>query len=185
MNPKIVVIAGWARSGKDTFVNQLIKNDNSIYYWSTIDPFKSFLESGLSLRYNGSPEMRELLSDLKSCVLKYSKTHFIYMIEEYIETHLGKFSHIVTQMREKDQLDLFKNHFRENVILVYITRPNKKDESITVLEPNIGSLWQYIYVDFDVLIENDGSIEDLQKKADEFYKEYLAISTPEIAPMTI
>jgi hypothetical protein len=88
-------------------------------------------------------------------------------------------------MREKDQLDLFKNHFRENVILVYITRPNKKDESITVLEPNIGSLWQYIYVDFDVLIENDGSIEDLQKKADEFYKEYLAISTPEIAPMTI
>lgn len=159
----IVVINGTGGSGKDTFVHECEKFTH-VYNYSSVDCIKA-VASNLGWRGDKSDEGRKFLSDLKRLSAQYNDWpyrrtrmnagYFLYTNE----TDKIMFVHI----REPEEIQRFVDEFSAVTLLI----TNSKVEPI---ETNLsdGRVGCYKY---DYVIDNSGSLEDLNKKAHRFLQD--------------
>ena len=171
MSLKIVVINGIAQHGKDTFVKEVIAagaDDVSVINHSTVRLVKN-----VARRYFGADETvkkgdaeRRLWSDLKDAWTRYNNGPFnevVEMVREIESCYRPRQKVILfIHAREPVEIDKLKKKFGDACMTLLITNYNK-----TYVPDNHADQDVFDY-EYDLIIKNDGTIEDLKQKADEF-----------------
>ena len=166
-NKTVVIVNGRPRSGKDTFCKYIIKycekNKKECDVWSTIDFEKELLEDIVNRPYNVESEKdRAFLSEFKQLVNRYYDITF-RDFTNLLDLYDGIF---LIHTREWNEIIRFKDYCKENninFITVFITSPNEQE----------FSNWSDTFcIDrkelYDILINNNGTLEDLKEYAEQF-----------------
>lgn len=157
----IFIINGSGSKGKDQFVedvNQFI----SVYNVSSVDIIK---EMARNVGWNGSKteKDRKFLADLKTLCTEYNDSPYKYIfrcVTMFRNTSLqdAMFIHI----REPKEIERAVKQFGAKTILV-------KSDRVEDIASNPADAGVYDY-NYDYVIENNGTLEDLKNKAEEFVK---------------
>lgn len=158
---KIVMMNGVARVGKTTFATFCEKLQDKTTYISSIDLFK-----GIALTYYGwdnhkDEKGRKLLSDLKIAAITYNPEFILTLITPFLG--VGR-KCLIVDNRDISDIEVVYKYYPEELVSVLLTRPN------TVVPNNEGDLNVYKYK-YDYVINNNGSLNDLQAKAKQFLKD--------------
>lgn len=170
MNKQIFVINGSGGVGKDTFVelvsvelNDKLKRFHTVVNFSSVDKVK---EIAREVGWDGkkSEKDRKFLSDLKSLTSDYYDMPFQSMkhkIEEFTKSDEEQvlFLHI----REPEEIKRVVNEFGAKSILIV-------RDSVMHITSNVSDKNVFNY-HYDIVIENNGTIEDLQEKVKQFVNE--------------
>ena len=157
---EILIINGSGGVGKDTFVNLLAKH-SAVYHDSIVNPIK---EMAKEFGWTGekTEKDRKFLSDLTMLADNYSD--YTYTIAK--ETMYMFMSDVICgeilciDMREASQIERAKKEFGAKTVL--ITR-----NSVPHITSNVADKGVFD-IEYDFYITNDGSIDELEKKAEEF-----------------
>ena len=172
MNKQIFVINGFGGVGKDTFVelvsvelNDRLKRFHTVVNFSSIDKEK---EIAREIGWDGrkTEKDRKFLSDLKSLTRDYCDMPFQSMknkIKEFLESEEGQvlFLHI----REPEEIKRVVNEFGAKTILIV-------RDSVTQITSNTSDKNVFDY-HYDFIVDNNGTIEELQEKAKQFVNKFL------------
>lgn len=163
MNNKIIVINGIGGVGKDSFVEFIKRNYfiGTVVNVSTIDNVKS---AAAQLGWDGVKDEkgRLFLSELK----KFANNFYpisVNTVREAIKNN-PRASVIFVHCREPKEIDKIKEEFDIKTILVKsdrVTAPNNNSDL------NVGNY------DYDYVIDNNGTLYDLEKTAKRFITEVL------------
>lgn len=168
---RVVIMNGRPYSGKTTFEN-MCKNifGSRCIIVSTIDGIKTIARYG---GWDGKKDLRDrkFLSDLKDLFTEYNDYPFNYIINKVdeFEAELKTYDiidlpHVIfVDCREPKEIEKLKNYFGKNATTLILWRPdtdfnktsNHADEDV----------WKYKY---DCIIENSGSLKELNAKAEGF-----------------
>ena len=166
----IIIINGLSRTGKDSFV-RFIKLEavlSVIKEHSTIGTVKRALLGNGMLNANKGPDEREFLNSVKKAWIKYNNGPFKQVVElaknlelMYNQMYNIPQIYLFVHVREKEEIEKLKKHFKENCITVLIRK--KEVEA----QPGDEEVFN---IEYDFEINNDGNLTDLNKKAVEFLK---------------
>lgn len=155
---KILIINGHAESGKTTFEQLVTKHTYGIIY-SSIDCVKQ-----LAINYFGwdgvkNEYWRKFLSQLK----KFLVENFDYVYKD-IANKVKDFNNsdaeiLMIDIREPEEIKRFKNEFE--AITLFIKNDNVKIITSNESDRNVENFT------YDYIIENNGSLEELEEKAKE------------------
>lgn len=171
MTKQVFIINGSGGVGKDTFVNLVTEYFNSRYKYKTIN-FSSVYEIKRIAKIIGwdgvskTEKDRKFLSDLKSLCTEYNDMPFKSMCKMMDEFNKSKYYQMLfLHIREPEEIERAKKEFNAKTILVkrnpieHITS-NKSDEKV----------YDYTY---DIMVNNDGKIKDLELKVIEFVEDFV------------
>lgn len=172
MNKQIFVINGSGGVGKDTFVelvsvelNDKLKRFHTVVNFSSVDRVK---EIAKEIGWDGrkTEKDRKFLSDLKSLTRDYCDMPFQSMknkIKEFLESEEGQvlFLHI----REPEEIKRVIDEFGAKTILIV-------RDSVTQITSNTSDKNVFDY-HYDFIVDNNGTIEELQEKAKQFANKFL------------
>jgi len=166
---KIILVNGMPESGKTTFEKfcqeeLYINYDIPCEIYSTINPIKNIAKK---IGWNGkkTPKDRRFLSDLKDLCTKYSD-YSISWIKSKINTDL-EFYHTKEEIiffidtREPEEIERLKKEWGAKALLVRRATVENKEHS----NHADANVFQYEY---DYIIKNIGTLEDLKKIAKNF-----------------
>ncbi len=164
---KIYIIAGKAKSGKDTLTNIIRKH----YKVSSIElSFAYYLKhyvskiSGWDLSENSKPRTLLQLTGTK-IRSKLGPLFFVKRMIDDIKIYEDYFELIViSDARMISEIEEIRKHFN-NVTVIRLVRPNFNNNLKLSEQQHETEIGLDSYDDFDYVIVNDGSIEDLEKKA--------------------
>lgn len=166
LKKRVVIINGSAGVGKDSFVEstgKIVKITN----YSSVEDVKM---AGSLLGWEGGKEEedRQFLSDLKDLSAKYYDDPFKKIcsrINGYLK-YDSAIDVLYLHIREPKEIARVKRAYetRHPIITLLITNPNVKYVTSNHADRNV---YNYTY---DYTIINDGSFDDLDKKAYEFVK---------------
>lgn len=173
--PKIFVIAGKARSGKDT-VASIIKDkitDKKVINLQYSFYIKEYAKKISS--WDGSEETkpRELLQIIGTDIIrnKIDKHFFIKKLIDDIKVYSYFFDVItISDARYKDEIELIKESY-SNTISIGVMRPNfdnglTSDEKKHPTEIDLDD-----YDNYDYKIINDGNLLELEQKVEKILEE--------------
>lgn len=157
---KIVVINGSGGVGKDTFID-LCHGHVKCSRVSSVDLVK---EAAEILGWDGNKDnmSRKFLSDLKDLSTSYNNQPYKYIkcvINMFYNEPDTKILFVI--IREPSEISKIKNQIND-IYTLLITRPNIDKIVSNHADAEVEN---YLY---DYVIENIGTIEDLEKKAEEF-----------------
>ena len=161
MNKQIFITNGMARCGKDTFAKFLNEIIPTLKY-SSIDKVKNIAKL---CGWNGgkSDKDRKFLSDLKLLTSDYSDMPF-EAIKQKVDNFMKDKKHSVMLIDIREPEEIKKVVDRINALTLLIT--SKRVEKITSNKSD-ASVLEY---DYDDIISNDGTIEELEVKAKSYVK---------------
>jgi len=167
---KIFLIAGKARSGKDTTL-QIIKdfyeqNGKSVVKLGFADYIKNYAQKITNWDGKDETKPRDLLQIIGTDIVRnqINKDFFINRICEDIMVYKYFFDVIIISgARFPNELDIPKKVFK-NVKIIEIERPNFTNELTEKQKEHITEHALENYNNYDYLIVNDGDINDLEKK---------------------
>lgn len=175
--PKIFIIAGKARHGKDTtagFIREYYENNGksviNLQYSSYIKEYAKRISN-----WDGREETkpRELLQVLGTDVIrrKIDSEFFIKRICGDIEVYSYFFDVIViSDSREPLEIDIPKSKF-ENVFAIKVNRTNFDDGLTPEQRKHYTEVAFDNYDKFDKIFENDKEVSDLKLKVNEYLKD--------------
>lgn len=185
----IIVLAGKARSGKDTFASFLKENlnkeltVNKFYTCAFANGLKNKLIKDFDLteeqvfgslkdvpdlrypkdRSEGCWAPREFLQEVGQFYRKFKSTYWIdYLMKDVLETD----NVIITDARFPLEIDTIKNSY-DKVISILISRINR-DAMINSNHSSETSLDNYCGYDF--IVENNGTLKELQVQTEKICK---------------
>ena len=162
MNKKIIIINGSGGVGKDTFVEfcQEFANVKNI---SSVDKVKEAAKILVGWNGDKDDKSRKLLVDLKQLSIDYNDYPMIYIKEEadkFLENEEQEMMFV--HIREISEIEKVKELLNAKTLLITSTRVEK------ILTNNSdANVDKY---DYDYYISNDGTLEELREKANDFSK---------------
>ena len=161
----VVVINGFPRSGKDTFVNFCKKMLGPFgHSVSTVDFVKKL---ALQCGWDGTktPESRKFLSDLKDLLTEWNDIPWKKVEEEYdyIKTECFQYGlkdsdfFLFIHSREPKEIERFKEEY--GAVTVLVDRREVEGEQSNHSDADV---MDYTY---DYIINNNSTLEDLQARA--------------------
>lgn len=172
---KIIILSGKARSGKDTSLEILKKKYEknglkviSLFYASYIKEYAKKISD-----WDGYDETkpRTLLQVLGTDIIRNTidEKFFINRIIEDIKVYSKFFDVIIIgDARFIDEIEDIKNVFK-NAVSVHIEREDKgllnETQKSHITETALDN-----YKDYDYIIDNNGTIEELERKLEEMIK---------------
>lgn len=167
---KYICINGAPRAGKDSFVELCQKHSQYCINISTVDCIK---EIARKLGWDGTktPRNRKFLSDLKDLLDEWDEYSYKKVIEEisryreYIITNNSVCDDFIFFIHAREPKDIQKFKERLNVITLFIS--NKTAEAAATSNHADANVKNFEY---DYVIENNSTLEDLETKAIEFLK---------------
>lgn len=162
MSKQIFIINGSGGSGKDTFV-ELVSKYVYTQNYSSVTMIKKIAKE---LGWNGkkTEKDRKFLSDLKQLSSSYNDMPFNYMSTQVYSFKNSDKSFMFLHIREPEEIERAKKEF--NAITILIKRDNIKHITSNDADANVFNY------DYDIVIENNGTLKDLDKKAQEFAAKY-------------
>ena len=166
---KVIVINGYPRTGKDTFVKfcQDVLGTFRCRNLSTIDCIKK------NARYFGylgekTPEARRFLAKLKDITSEYNDFSYKYIKKQlyYIQDQESPHCKIVVfiHCREPKEIDRFVEDYNATTVLI----KNKRVEDHGYSNAADANIELYKY---DITILNNGTLDELKLTAKTFVKE--------------
>ena len=168
---KIVIINGPGAAGKSTFVEYCKEIHYLTAEYSTVDLVK---EAATLCGWDGTKDLknRKFLSDLKDLLTEWNDVPYKKIIEsrdnlqDYLD-YLGYDANkgiIFTHCREPEEIKKFVD--RENAITVLLRRA-----AVENLEQSNHADANVFNYEYDYVIENNGSLDELWEKATKFLEE--------------
>lgn len=157
IQPRTFIINGYAQSGKDTFVEMVREEVAELTYVVNVSSIGEIRQ--IATRYFGwdgitkDTRWRQLLSDLKNLQTQHCDGPFKFMEKHILENSGLLFLHI----RETPEIDRFKTKYPEIITILVKRNGYQKDV--------VGDVEDYNY---DLIIRNDGSLDDLGKNVKTF-----------------
>jgi len=177
--PKViipVIINGTGGVGKDTFVD-LCKDyacSSEIPFWCDIYNFSSVeiikTAAGVIGWDGGKTEKdRKFLADLKKLAKEYNNCSIKYMANKYNECKNAKITAgtyiLFFHIREPEEIEEFKNYVKDPITLLI------RRNTVKIIKSNYSDANVENY-NYDRIIDNDGSLDDLFEKAKEFINSF-------------
>lgn len=160
----IFIINGFGGSGKDTFIN-LVKDhkiaDEEIVSISTIDPIRNILiDYGYDVTKKTEKD-RLLLSSIKNAIMSYDPYYSMKVVlkEDYKPLNSIFAKVIFVHCREKKDIDMLKKLGAYTILI--------KNDKICSDFSNDSDKYVLDY-DYDFVITNNGTLEELEQKAIDF-----------------
>ena len=161
MEKQVIIINGTGGSGKDTFVEFCSEFANVINI-SSVDKVKEAAK--ILVGWNGEKDekSRKLLVDLKQLSIEYNDYPSKYIKQKYDEFLKSDYNYLFIHIREIDEIEKIKSMLGAKTLLV-------RNPRVALITSNNsdGNVYNYNY---DYVIENDGTLEDLKQKAKDFVK---------------
>lgn len=159
MEKHVIIINGTGGSGKDTFVEfcaEFIEVTNI----SSVDKVKEAAK--ILVGWNGEKDekSRKLLVDLKQLSIEYNDSPLNYIKKQYKEFMESPSKLLFIHIREINEIEKVKKLLNAKTLLI----KNPRVELITSNNSD-GNVYNYNY---DYIIENDGTLDDLREKARKF-----------------
>lgn len=157
---KVIITNGSGGCGKDTFFSYINEIIPSIKY-SSIDKVK---EIAKIIGWTGgkTEKDRKFLSDLKLLTSEYNNMpldDLKSIVNDFINNKLfGEL--LVIDIREPDEIAKAVAEFEATTVL--IRNPNVKKITSNMADANVENY------EYDYIIENNGTLDDLKRKAHEF-----------------
>lgn len=176
-NPKIYIICGKARHGKDTIAEMIrlnYQNRNkkvlNLQYSSYIKEYAKKISN-----WDGSEEAkpRELLQQLGTNVIRQriDSLFFVNRILGDLQVYSYFFDCItISDARAKVEVDFPKKNF-DQVIAIHVTRPNFDNGLTEEQKKHFTEVDLDDYQNYDYEVVNDGSLEDLKEKIEKIVSE--------------
>jgi hypothetical protein len=168
---KVFVINGMPRAGKDTFVEMCQIQALWCLNVSTVDFVK---ELAVRCGWDGTktPENRAFLSDLKDLLTKWNNVPFnmvrqrIFLFEKQIEQYDFNSNDgvVFIHCREPEEIQKFVEYYNAQTILV-------RREAIETKEQSNHADSEVFNYKYDIHINNNGTLEDLEKVAIQFLEQ--------------
>lgn len=158
MRKSIYVINGSGGVGKDTFVD-FIKEYVPTYTYSSVASVKN-IAMLFGWKGDKTEKDRKMLSDLKDLLTDYNDypMNCVKSQVEFFRNGDGRVMFIF--IREPKEIEKAVKEFKAKTILI----TNSRVKQITSNHADLG-VFNYSY---DIIIDNDGSLEDLNNKAHQF-----------------
>ena len=174
---KIFLIAGEARSGKDT-VLQIIKKyyeekNKLVVKLGYADYIKNYAKKITNWDGKDETKPRDLLQIIGTDIVrnKINKDFFINRICEDIMVYKYFFDVIIISgARFPNELDIPKKLFK-NVNIIKVERPNFTNELTEKQKNHITEHALEEYKNYDYLITNDSNLKDLETKVKQIIEE--------------
>lgn len=176
-NPIIYLIGGKARSGKTTVGNFIkdiyIANGKRVASMMYSRYIKDYAEDYFGWDGLEETKPRELLQKLGTEIIRIGLNKPNFMINrlcEDIEILSCLFDVIIVDdIRTENEIEIPKNLF-ENVISIKIIRNNFNNNLTEEQRMHYTEIGLDNYNDFDIIVDNDGSLEDLLYKTEKIIK---------------
>ncbi len=169
MDKRVFIINGSGGVGKDTFVelvstelNNKLKKFHTVVNFSSVDKVK---EIAKKIGWNGKKTERDrkFLSDLKLLTSEYCDMSFKSVknkVNEFFEDKESRF--LFLHIREPKEIQRAAKEFNAKTIL--IVRDAIKHITSNMADENVFNY------EYDYIIENNGTKEELNNKAKDFVK---------------
>lgn len=162
MNKQVIIINGTGGSGKDTFV-EFCSEFANVTNISSVDKVKEAAK--ILVGWNGEKDekSRKLLVDLKQLSIEYNNSPTKYINEQYEKFVKNDSELLFIHIREIAEIEKIKTLLNAKTLLI-------RNPRVALITSNNsdGNVYNYNY---DYVLENDGTLEDLKQKAKGFVKE--------------
>lgn len=161
MNKHIVIINGFGRAGKDSFVHAAAKFAY-VMNFSSVDKIK---KAAKVLGWDGgkSEKDRKFLSDMKDLSTTYNDCPFQSMREKVSEFYNSEADILFLHIREPEEIERAKKEFNAHTLLII-------RNSVDQVKSNHADANVFDY-DYEFTVLNDGDLTDLAIRAKEFVEE--------------
>ena len=161
MNKQVIIINGTGGSGKDTFVEFCSKYAN-VMNISSVDKVKEAAK--ILVGWNGEKDekSRKLLVDLKQLSINYNDSPTKYIEQKFEEFKSCDAIFLFIHIREIDEIEKIKKLLDAKTLLI-------RNPRVALITSNNSDRNVYNY-NYDYIVENEGTLEDLEHKAEEFVK---------------
>lgn len=167
---KIYIMNGQCCVGKDT-LQQMIREEVPdgvlVAKISMVDFAKQFAENYLDWNGEKTPEARKMLSDLKDLLDNWMDASYKDVKETLKLLEEDGFDIVFIDAREPADIKRLVNDFSAETILI------KRGETKDYGNHADNNVFNYEY---DYIIENNGTLDDLRKTAKNFIKEHLTFN---------
>lgn len=168
---KIIILCGKARAGKDTtceYMKQYYeKKDLKVINLQFSASIKEYTKKITGWDGKDETKPREFLQVLGTSIIRerIDEEFFIKRMIQDIQVYSYFYDIvIISDARVVKEIELIKSHF-ESVISVNIVRPNYESELSGKEKKHITEVGLDEYKGFDFVLNNDGSLEDLNDRA--------------------
>lgn len=168
--PKIYIVAGKARNGKDTtcllIKEEMEKKGLKVINLSYGSYIKEFAKKISNWDGNDETKPRTLLQQLGTDIIRKNidEDFFIKRLCNDVKVYSYFFDVItISDARFKREIDIPRGTF-PNVIAVNIERPNFDNGLTEEQRKHPSEIDLDDYANYDFKLENDGDVEDLRKK---------------------
>ncbi len=164
MEKVIIIINGTGGAGKDSFVS-FCGEFAKVLNVSAVDKVKEAAK--ILVGWNGEKDevSRKLLVDLKRLSIDYNDAPTKYIVSMAEKFQESDDELMFVHIRESEEIEKAKNLLNAKTMLV--SNPRVK---LIVSNDSDGKVNDY---DYDYYISNDGTLEDLRSKAEQFTGEIL------------
>lgn len=154
---QVVIVNGSPCAGKDTFCS-FCDHYGFTETYSSVDHIKSVAKM---LGWNGVKDAhgRKLLSDLKAISAAYNDLP-MKLMRNFVDGQKTRNDVIFLMIREPEEIERAKHEF--DALAIFIDRPGNKTTVSNRSDRDVAE------ATYDYVIQNDGTLEDLRKKADVF-----------------
>lgn len=167
---KIFILNGSGGVGKDTFVNFVYSYNKAVKgltvdHTSSISLVKHYARN-IGWKGDKTEKDRKFLSDLKMALTEYNDSPFDSLrecVHNFRNSHT--YDILFIDIREPEEIERAKREFNAQTILI----TSDKVEQVTSNMADAG----VFHYDYDIEIENNGTLEDLFDAAIKFSKEYI------------
>lgn len=167
------VVNGFGGVGKNTFVKYLFGINKDKLHFSNMPFFEIssvdiIKEAATLLGWGGlkTQDDRKFLSDLKSLADNYSDHSYTYIYEKVSKIskdNFGKKCVVFVYIREPDNIQRVVDYFGAKTILI-----ENKNINSNFNNSSDTNIYKYSY---DIIIENNGNLNQLKEMAKKFYHE--------------
>jgi len=168
---KVVIVNGVAAHGKDSFAKFASEYfDGITINHSTVDTVKKAAKFfGADQDVHKGDAERRLWSDMKDAWTRYNDGPFKEIIQKVEDTN-RLYRHqqdiiVFVHAREPGEIQKVKNYFGKNCITVLVVMPENGHIPDNHADQNV---FEYVY---DLIVQNDGTIDDLKAAAVTFIQQ--------------
>lgn len=165
---KVIILNGCNQSGKDKFVE--IFKEITVHPVYNVDTVLDVKSIAMRMGWNGKKDepSRKFLHEIKKAWTNFNNGPFVNSINVIEEDDAEKNKVFFVMCREPEEIQKYKDQYKEDCITILIRRDASKvannyaDESVENYE-------------YDYIIENNGTLEDLKYSVETLIKDIVWI----------